>query len=125
MVLARALVSFHVSASNRTDTNRLLANKSDAEAKMVWPTVDNGELGAIADEIYAELKADLAANGFEVVPEATVVASPTDQTIAKLTGFKNFSKYGNMEGDVMPVETSSLAPCFHSKSALSLIHSRA
>jgi len=110
VAITSVLVSYQVSTSNRTDTNGILANKSDTEAKMVWPTVDNAPLGAITDEIYTQLKADLVANGFEVVPEANVLASPTYQKIAKLAGFKNFSKYGNMEGDVMLVEASSLIP---------------
>ncbi|MBK9991519.1 MAG: hypothetical protein IPP19_12475 [Verrucomicrobia bacterium] len=110
VAITSVLVSFQVSTSHRTDTNGILANKSDTEAKMVWPTVDNAELGAITDEIYAQLQADLAAHGFEVVPQATVLASPAYQKITKLAGFKNFSKYGNMEGDVMLVEASSLTP---------------
>ncbi|MEO6996007.1 MAG: hypothetical protein ABI273_20565 [Lacunisphaera sp.] len=110
VAITSVLVSFQASTSNRTDTNGLLANKSDTEAKMVWPSMDEALLGQITDEIYAQLKTDLAANGFEVVPEATVLASANYQKIAKLAGFKNFSKYGNMEGDAMLVEASSLTP---------------
>ncbi|AOS45588.1 hypothetical protein Verru16b_02671 [Lacunisphaera limnophila] len=110
VAITSVLVSFQASTSNRTDTNGILANKSDTEAKMVWPTMDPAELGAITDEIYAQLRTDLAAHGFEVVPEATVLASPTYQQIVKLAAFSNFSKYGNMEGDVMLVEASSLKP---------------
>jgi hypothetical protein len=110
VAITSVLVSFQASTSNRTDTNGILANKSDTEAKMVWPTMDPAQLGAITDEIYAQLQADLTAHGFEVVPQATVLASPAYQKIAKLAGFKNFSKYGNMEGDVMLVEASGLTP---------------
>ena len=75
VAITSVLVSFQASTSNRTDTNGLLANKSDTEAKMVWPSMDEALLAQIADEIYAQLQTDLAANGFEVVPEATVLAS--------------------------------------------------
>ncbi len=110
VAITSVLVSFQASTSNRTDTNGLLANKSDTEAKMVWPSMDEALLAQIADEIYAQLQTDLAANGFEVVPEATVLASANYQKIAKLAGFKNFSKYGNMEGDAMLVEATGLTP---------------
>lgn len=110
VAITSVLVSFQVSTSNRTDTNGLLSNKSDTEAKMVWPTVEPAQLGTIADEIYVQLQADLAAQGFEVVPEATVLASPAYQQIVKLAAFSNFSKYGNMEGDVMLVEAGALKP---------------
>ena len=110
VAITSVLVSFQASTSNRTDTNGFLANKNDTEAKMVWPSMDEAALAQITDAIHAQLKTDLAANGFEVVPEATVLASANYQKIAKLAGFKNFSKYGNMEGDAMLVEATGLTP---------------
>ncbi len=90
--------------------NGLLAHKSDTSTIVEMSNADPKLLAAITDEIYAQLKADLTANGFEVLPEATVVASPSYQKIIKLAGISNFSKFLNRDGDTMLVGATGLKP---------------
>jgi len=110
VAITNVMVSFQASVGDKTSTNGLLAHKSDTSTLIQMPDMDTKLLAAITDEIYSQLKADLAASGFEVLPEATVVASPAYQKIVKLAGIANFSKFINRDGDTMLVGASGLTP---------------
>jgi len=110
VAITNVMVSFQASVGDKTSTNGLLAHKSDTSSLIQMPDMDTKLLAAITDEIYAQLKTDLAASGFEVLPEATVVASPAYQNIIKLAGIANFSKFLNRDGDTMLVGASGLTP---------------
>ncbi len=111
VAISSVMVSFQASAGGeKTNTSGLFAAKTDASSSLQMPDMDTALLAAIADDIYKQLQLDLAANGFEVVPEATVVASPTYQKITKMAGISNFSKFANLDGNVMLVGASGLTP---------------
>ena len=110
VAITNVLISFQASAGDKTSTNGMLANKSDTSSLIQMPVVDLALLTSITDEIYAQLKADLVASGFEVLPEATVVASPSYQKIIKLAGISNFSKFLNRDGDTLLVGANGLKP---------------
>jgi hypothetical protein len=109
--ITSVMVSFQASAGGeKTNTSGLFAAKTDTSSSLQMPEMDTKLLSDIADDIYKQLQADLAANGFEVLPEATVVDSPSYQKIAKMAGISNFSKFANLDGDVMLVGASGLKP---------------
>ncbi len=109
--ITSVLVSFQASVGgDKTNTSGLFAAKTDASTTLLMPEMDPKLLAAITDDIYTQLQADLVENGFEVLPEATVLTSPTYLKIQKLAGITNFSKYGNLNGDVLLVGPSSLRP---------------
>ncbi len=111
VAISSVMVSFQASAGGeKTNTSGLFAAKTDASSSLQMPDMDTALLAAIADDIYKQLQLDLAANGFEVVPEATVVASPAYQKITKMAGISNFSKFANLDGNVMLVSASGLTP---------------
>ena len=110
VAITNVMVSFQASVGDKTSMNGLLAHKSDTSSLIQMPDMDPKLLAAITDEIYTQLKADLVASGFEVVPEATVIASPSYQKIIKLAGIANFSKFLNHDGDTMLVGASGLKP---------------
>lgn len=110
VAITNVLISFQASVSSRTAIGGMFGDKSDTSTALVMADMDTALLTEITDAIYAQLQLDLQASGFEVVPEEAVLASPTYQKIAKLAGFTNFSKYGNIEGAVMLVEASKLTP---------------
>lgn len=111
VAITSVMVSFQTSAGGeKTNTSGLFVAKSDASSSLQMPEMDTKLLADIADDIYKQLQADLAAHGFEVLPEATVVASPGYQKIAKMAGISNFSKFANLDGDVMLVGASGLTP---------------
>ena len=111
IAITNVMVSFQASVGgDKTNTSGLFAAKTDASTSVQMPEMDTKLLGEITDEIYAQLKADLTASGFEVLPEATVVASPAYQKIIKEAGISNFSKFADKSGDVMLVGASSLKP---------------
>jgi hypothetical protein len=111
VAITSVVVSFQASTGgDATNTSGMFAAKTDASSTLVMPDMDPALLGAIADEIYKQLQVDLAADGFEVVPESTVLASAGFPKILSNAGIANYSKFGNMEGDVMLVSPGSLHP---------------
>lgn len=111
VAVTSVMVSFQASVGGeKTNTSGLFAAKTDTSSTLQMPVMDTKLLGEITDEIYKQLQDDLAANGFEVLPEATVVGSAGYQKIAKLAGISNFSKFANMEGDTMLVGATGLKP---------------
>jgi hypothetical protein len=111
VAIANVMVSFQASVGgDKTNTSGLFAAKSDASSSLQMPVMDTQLLSSIADDIHQQLKADLQANGFEVLPEATVVASQAYQKIIAMAGITNFSKFANMNGDVVLVGASGLKP---------------
>ncbi|MBK9989854.1 MAG: hypothetical protein IPP19_03710 [Verrucomicrobia bacterium] len=112
VAITNVMISFQASTGAQTSTNGMLAHKSDTSSVLQMPDMDTALLAAITDAAYAQLKTDLAASGFEVLPEATVVASPSYQKIIKLAGIANFSKFANREGDIMLVGATGLHPYF-------------
>ena len=111
VAITSVMVSFQASAGGeKTNTSGLFAAKTDTSATLQMPEMDTKLLGEITDEIYKQLQVDLAANGFEVLPEATVVGSAGYQKIAKMAGISNFSKFANLDGDTMLVGASGLKP---------------
>lgn len=111
VAITNVMVSFQASTGgDKTNTSGLFAAKTDASASLQMPEMDTKLLAGITDDIYKQLKADLKANGFEVLPEATVLASPAYQKIITMAGITNFSKFANMNGDVMLVGASGLKP---------------
>ena len=111
VAITSVMVSFQASTGgDKTNTSGLFAAKTDASSTLVMPDMDPRLLGEIADDIYKQLQADLQANGFEVLPESAVLASAGFPKIISNAGIANFSKFGNMEGDVLLVSPGSLHP---------------
>lgn len=110
VAISNVLVSFQASTSDRTSTSGMFAMKSDASSLLQMPEMDSALLVKISNEIYAQLVTDLISAGFEVVPEATVLASPNYQKIIAMAGFSSPAKYGNIDGDAMLVGPSRLKP---------------
>ena len=111
VAIANVMVSFQASVGgDKTNTSGLFAAKSDTSSALQMPVMDTQLLASIADDIHQQLKTDLQATGFEVLPEATVVASQAYQKIIAMAGITNFSKFANMNGDVVLVGASGLKP---------------
>ena len=111
VAITNVMVSFQASTGgDKTNTSGLFAAKTDASSTLQMPEMDAKLLAGITDDIYTQLKADLVANGFEVLPESTVLASPAYQKIIAAAGITNFSKFANMNGDVMLVGAGGLKP---------------
>ena len=111
VAITSVMVSFQASAGGeKSNTSGLFAAKSDTSAALQMPEMDQKLLADITDEIYKQLQADLTANGFEVLPEATVVGSAGYQQIVKMAGISNFSKFANLDGDTLLVGASGLKP---------------
>jgi hypothetical protein len=111
VAITNVMVSFQASAGGeKTNTSGLFAAKSDASSSLQMPEMDTQLLATITDDIYQQLKADLQASGFEVLPESSVLASAAYKKIIAMAGITNFSKFANMNGDVMLVGASGLKP---------------
>lgn len=111
VAITNVMVSFQASAGgDKTNTSGLFAAKTDTSSSLQMPDMDTELLAAITNDIYKQLKADLQANGFEVLPEATVLASSGYQKIVAMAGITNFSKFANMNGNVMLVGANGLKP---------------
>lgn len=111
VAITNVMVSFQASAGgDKTNTSGLFASKTDTSSVLQMPDVDARLMAEVTDEIYEQLKADLSSNGFEVLPQASVVASPIYQKIVTMAGFTSGSKFGNKDGDVWLVGASGLKP---------------
>jgi hypothetical protein len=77
---------------------------------MAMPDMDPALQDAITAEAYRQLKADLTAAGYEVVPEAEVAADASYREIIAKVGFVNHSKSLNALGDAILVSPPSLTP---------------
>ena len=111
VAITNVMVSFQTSAGgDKTNTSGLFASKTDTSSVLQMPDVDTRLLALIADDIRDQLVADLQASGFELVPEAAVVASAPYQKIVQMAGISNFSKFANLHGDIMLVGAGQLKP---------------
>jgi hypothetical protein len=111
VAITNVMVSFQTSVGGeKTNTSGLFAAKTDASSTLQMPEIDVKILAEIADDIYTQLKTDLAANGFEVLPESAVLTSPAYQKIIATAGITNFSKFANMNGDILLVGARGLKP---------------
>lgn len=111
VVITNVMLSFQASAGgDKTNTSGLFAAKTDTSTTLKMPQFDTALLAGIADDVHRELKADLVARGYELVPEEALLASANYAKLVAKAGIANFSKFGNLHGDVMLVGASGLKP---------------
>jgi hypothetical protein len=110
VVISSLVLSFQASIGDKTSSQGLFNHKVGTSVTLQMPDMDTALLGGMADEIYAQLRADLQEGGFEVLPEAELLANPSYQKILKLAGFSNFSKWGNLHGETLLVAPTALKP---------------
>lgn len=111
VAISAVVVSFQASvAGERLAGSGMLADKSSARAVLALPNMDPDLQARIADEAYAQLKAQLTAAGYEVVPESEVKASATYGEMIKLAGLPNYTRFGNALGDMTLVSAAGLTP---------------
>ncbi len=111
VAISTVVVSFQGSvAGERLGGSGMFADKSSARAVLALPSMDAALQARIAGEAYAQLKAQLTAAGYEVVPEAEIKASATYGEIIKLAGIPNYTRFGNALGDAMFVSPEGLQP---------------
>lgn len=111
VAITNVIVSFQASTGGeKTNTSGMFAARTNASASLQMPEMDTKLLAGIADEIYAQLQADLTASGFEVLPETTLLASPAYQKIVQMAGITNFSKFADLNGDTLLVGAGQLKP---------------
>ena len=111
VAIASVVVSFQASvAGTKAQGNGMFADKTSAQTVLALPDMDPALQAAIAAEAYRQLKADLAAAGFEIVPEAEILANASYQEIVKTSASPNFTRFGNALGDATLVSPPPLAP---------------
>lgn len=111
VAISAVVVSFQGSvAGERLAGSGMFADKSSARAVLALPDMDAALQARIADEAYRQLKAQLTAAGYEVVPEAEVKASPSYGEMIKLAGLPNYTRFGNALGDMTLVSAAGLTP---------------
>ena len=111
VAIATVVVSFQASvAGERLGGSGMFADKSSARAVLALPDMDPALQARIANEAYAQLKAQLTAAGYEVVPEAEVKASATYGEMIRLAGLPNYTRFGNGLGDMTLVSPAGLLP---------------
>lgn len=111
VAITSVVVSFQASvAGERLAGSGMLADKSSARAVLALPDMDPALQAQIAEETYRQLKAELTAAGYEVVPEAEVKASAAYGEMVKLAGLPNYTRFGNSLGDMTLVSPSGLSP---------------
>ena len=122
VAISQVLVSFQTSTGETVSTaaktadyakyglGALLRHDKTTETGYMRLELDPALAKRIADGVYEKLKADLAGAGFEVVPEAELVASPGYQALLKEAGYANPSRYFNIEGDALLAAPTALAP---------------
>ncbi|HMV17389.1 MAG TPA: hypothetical protein PLN96_08500 [Zoogloea sp.] len=71
---------------------------------------DPRQLEQAANQVYKKLVTDLTAAGFEVVPEAQVLAQPAYQKLRETMGWPQGYHFGNKEGHSLIVGPTALKP---------------
>ena len=111
VAITSVIVSFQASVgAKREGGSGMFADKSSSESLMAMPDMDPALQDAITAEAYRQLKADLTAAGYEIVPEAEVAADASYREIVAKAGFVNHSKALNALGDAILVSPASLTP---------------
>ncbi|CAN5118821.1 hypothetical protein BH11PSE2_BH11PSE2_18260 [soil metagenome] len=111
VAISTVVVSFQASAAGtKAQGNGMFADKNSAQSVLALPDMDPALQESIAEYAYRQLKADLTAAGYDVVPEAEVTANASYQEILKLAGSPNHTKFANAIGDAMLVSPTQLKP---------------
>ncbi|MFA7263773.1 MAG: hypothetical protein WC068_12195 [Caulobacter sp.] len=111
VAISAVVVSFQASvAGERLGGSGMFADKSSARAVLALPDMDPALQARIANAAYQQLKAQLTAAGYEVVPEAEVKASAVYGEMVRLAGLPNYTRFGNSLGDMTLVSPSGLSP---------------
>lgn len=113
VAIASVLIQFQASTKAVDGPGQwfsMFQSKSTSETILAWPDFDPQVQAEFADEAYAQLKKDLTAAGYEVVPEAEMKASAHYAAILKEGAMPAQSRYGNAMGDAYLVGPESLPP---------------
>jgi len=88
--------------------SKMYLNRGNTYTDNVLAGFDPKLLEAVANQVYARLAADLTAAGFEVVPEAEVLAQPAYQKLRETMGWPQGYHFGNKDGHSLVVGPASL-----------------
>lgn len=111
VAITNVIVSFQASVGMTKEAGSgMFADKSSSTSLMALPDMDPALQDAIAAQAYNELKNNLTAAGYEIVPEAEVAADANYKAIIAKVGFVNHSKSLNALGDAILVSPASLTP---------------
>jgi hypothetical protein len=111
VAITNVIVSFQASVgTTKAGGSGMFADKSSSTSLMAMPDMDPSLQDAIVAQAYSDLKSNLIAAGFDIVPEAEVAANPNYAAIISKVGFVNHSKSLNALGDAILVSPSSLTP---------------
>jgi hypothetical protein len=111
VAITSVIVSFQASVgSKKAAGSGMFANKTESTSTLGMSDMDPALEDAITAEAYRQLKADLVAAGYEIVPEAEVAADASYREIISKVGFVNHSKSANAMGDAFLVSPASLTP---------------
>lgn len=122
VAIAELVISFQASAGEIIATGGLvsdiakhglgglLRHEKTTETGYMRLDLDPALAGSIADGVYQRLRADLAAEGYEVVPAEQVTASANYQALQKEAGYANPSRYYDVEGDTLLAAPAGLPP---------------
>lgn len=111
VAITNVIVSFQASVGTTKGAGSgMFADKSSSTSLMALPDMDPALQDAIAAQSYVDLKNNLIAAGYEIVPEAEVAADANYKAIIAKVGFANHSKSTNALGDAILVSPSTLTP---------------
>ncbi|MEO8161712.1 MAG: hypothetical protein ABI588_09860 [Arenimonas sp.] len=111
VAITNVIVSFQASVgATKAAGSGMFADKSSSTSLMALPDMDPALQDAIVAQAYNDLKSNLIAAGYEIVPEAEVAADPNYTAIIGKVGFANHSKSLNALGDAILVSPPSLTP---------------
>ncbi|WLT33058.1 hypothetical protein [Geothrix sp. PMB-07] len=88
----------------------LLRHDKTTETGYLQMDLDPELTHRLANTLYSRLQAELAAAGFEVVPEAEVVGQEAYKALLKEAGYANSARFYNGDGDTLLVAPDSLPP---------------
>lgn len=87
-----------------------LTSRKEVLSVMAMPSMPQQLQDDLADAAYAQLAAELKAQGFEVVAEDQVKSSASYRAILQQAGYANHSRFANAMGDVELVGPDGLPP---------------
>lgn len=113
VAITDVIISFQASTGARAGGTffvPMLSSRTEVQTVLAMKDMNEALQDAIAGAAYKALAAQLAAAGYDVVPQDQVTASANYKAILAQSGFTNHAKFANAMGDVVLVGAPGLAP---------------
>jgi hypothetical protein len=113
VAISSVVIAFQTSTGAKAGAHFFIPKitaRNDVLTVMAMPSMSAELQETLAAAAYAQLAAELKAQGFEVLPQEQVTASANYRAILQQAGYSNHSRFANAMGDIELVGPEGLQP---------------